>query len=71
MQRDTGHLMDEADIGSGEKKSGQRDTEQEISKVHNPKMDKGSVNKEEKQSGRDSKQDGKSADNSGDRSSGK
>jgi hypothetical protein len=52
MQRDSGHLMNEADIGSGEKKSGQRDTEKEISKVHNPKMDKGS---EEKKSDIDEK----------------
>ena len=51
MQRDTGHLMNEADIGSGEKKSGQRDTEKEISKVHNPKMDKGTAGPNEKKSG--------------------
>jgi hypothetical protein len=39
MQPDTGNLLNEADIGSGEKQPGQRDTEQEIKKVRNPKMD--------------------------------
>lgn len=38
MKSKTGHLMNEADIGSGEKKPGDHDTDEEISKVHNPKL---------------------------------
>jgi hypothetical protein len=52
MQREPGHLLNEADIGSGEKSLGQKQTEEEIAKVGNPKMDKTADNKtkEEKES---------------------
>jgi len=38
MSRQEGHLMHEADIGSGQKGAGERETEQEVRKVNNPKM---------------------------------
>jgi hypothetical protein len=44
MQREPGHLLNEADIGSGEKSAGQKQTDDEIAKVDNPKMDKAGGN---------------------------
>jgi hypothetical protein len=38
MSRQQGHLMNEADIGSGQKGAGEHDTEQEVRKVGNPQM---------------------------------
>lgn len=40
MMREPCHLLYEADIGSGEKKAGDRETEEELRKVSNPQMDK-------------------------------
>jgi hypothetical protein len=61
MQREPGHLLDEADIGSGEKQPGERETEQEVRKVHNPKMDKtsDSANKEKESAGKSRDQSSK------------
>ncbi|HEV7856628.1 MAG TPA: hypothetical protein VGO72_06675 [Herminiimonas sp.] len=53
MQREPGHLLNEADIGSGEKSAGQKQTEDEIAKVGNPKMDNAAgKTKEKKESAR-------------------
>lgn len=56
MSRDAKHMMDEADIGSGEKKPADRETEKEISKIPKKQDDKAGrasdeVKREEKQRG--------------------
>jgi hypothetical protein len=38
MSRQEGHFMHEADIGSGEKKPGEQDTQKEVEKISNPQM---------------------------------
>jgi hypothetical protein len=43
MPEKENHLMEEADIGSGEKKSGEKDTQKEVSKVSNPQMQRESA----------------------------
>jgi hypothetical protein len=52
-EKQEGHLMQEADIGSGEKKTGEKDTLKEVSKVSNPQMkeenERNSQNKSDKQ----------------------
>jgi len=40
MPEKENHWLHEADIGSGEKKSGEKDTQKEVSKVGNPQLDK-------------------------------
>ena len=56
MSRDPKHMMNEADIGSGEKNPADKETEKEISKIPNTQKDKGGraddkIKREEKQRG--------------------
>jgi hypothetical protein len=46
MPEKENHLMQEADIGSGEKKPGEKDTQKEVSKVSNPQMQRDSADED-------------------------